>query len=177
MVSEIEDELAVFRKRCEALHEEFLQKLRTRDEARAALSEAEERISSIRMEGVALLGNFNAAMSESDENQTKELERGYKRNNRDLVRAQKTRDAAARKLEAVEVDDERAVSELKNDVSEVLDEYAERVRDRKQWLTGFMESLDKKQEALARNATPLTGEYKPQRSPEELPAAENSQED
>ncbi|MGB3632649.1 MAG: hypothetical protein WA982_01270 [Rubrobacteraceae bacterium] len=177
MVSEIEDELAVYRKRCEALHEEFLQKLRTRDEARAALSEAEERISSVRMEGVALLGNLNAAMSEGDEDQIKDLERGYKRNNRDLVRTQKTRDAAARKLEAVEIDDERAVSELKNDVSNVLDEYAERVRERKQRLHGFMERLDKNREALARDTAPLTGEYKPRRQPEELPAAENSQED
>ena len=173
MVSDIEDELAVYRKRCETLHEEFLQKLSTRDKARTALSEAEERISSVRMEGVALLGNLNAAMSEGDEDQIKDLERGYKRNNRDLVRAQKTRDAAARKLEAVEVDDERAVSELKTDVSEVLDEYAERVWERKQRLTGFMESLDKNREALARDAAPLTGEYQPRRPPEELPAADD----
>lgn len=177
MVSEIEAEVSAYRKRCEALHDEFRQKLRKRDEARAALSEAEERISTLQMEGVALLGHLNTAMSEGDEERIKELERGYKRNNRDLVQAQKTQDAAARRLEAVEVDDEKAVSDLKDAVSGVLDEYAERVGERKQWLSDFTKSLDRHQEALARDAAPLTGEYEPRRSPEELPAAESSQED
>ena len=173
MVSEIEDELAVYRKRCEALQDEFRQKLRTRDEARAALSEAEERVSAIQMEGVALLGNLNTAMSGGDAEQIKSLERGYKRNNRDLVRAQKTKNAAARRLETVVVDDEKAVSELKKDVSEVLDEYAAHAMERKQRLTGIMETLDRKQEVLARDTAPLTGEYEPRRPPEELPAADD----
>ncbi|CAN5528875.1 hypothetical protein BH24ACT22_BH24ACT22_07520 [soil metagenome] len=176
MASEIEAELAVFRKRCETLHEEFLQRLRTRDEARAELSEAEERISSVQMEGVGLLGNINAAMSEGDDEKAKEHERSYKKNNRDLSRAQKKRDAAARRLEAVDVDDESAVSKLKTDVSKVLDEYAARVRDRKQRLTGFMDNLDKNQEALVRDAAPLTGDYDPRRSSEKLSAEGNSQE-
>ena len=179
MDSEIEDELAVFRKRCEDLHDEFRRKLRNRDEARAALSEAEERISSVQIEGVTLLGKLNAAMSAGDEARIRDLERGYKRNNRDLMRAQKTRDAAARKLEPVEVDDESVVRKLKNDASEVLDEYAERVRERKQRLTDIAEKLDKNQEALARDAAPLTGEYEPRHppgeaaKPEELPAADD----
>ena len=177
MVSEIEDELAVYRKRCEALHDEFRQKLRTRDEARAALAEAEERISAVQMEGVALLGNLSTAMSGGDEDQAKELERGYKRNNRDLTRAQKIRDAAARKLAAVEVDDEKAVSDLKTAASKVLDEYAERVWERKQWLTGLMQTLDKKQKALARDAAPLTGEYEPRQPYRELSVAEEKRQE
>lgn len=172
MVSEIEDELAVYRKRCEALHDEFRRKLRTRDEARAALSEADEKISSLQMEGVALLGELNAAMSEGDEEKIKNLDRGYKRNNRGLVRAQKTRDAAARRLETVEVNDDEAVGDLKEAVTGVLDEYAERVWERKQWLTGLMQTLDNKQETLAQDAAPLTGEYDPWQPPEELPAVE-----
>lgn len=172
MVSEIEDELAVYRRRCEALHDEFRKRLQARDEARAALAEAEERVSAIQMEGVALLGNLNAAMSGGDGEQIRDLERGYKRNNRDLIRAQRTKDSAAQRLEKVNVDDEKAVSELKKDVSEVLDEYAERVRERKQRLTDFMETLDRKQETLARDASPLTGEYEPRRPSEELPAAD-----
>lgn len=172
MVSEIEDELSVYRKRCEALHEEFRQKLRARDEARAALANAEERISTVQMEGVALLGNLNSAMSEGNEDQVKDLERGYKRNNRELIRAQRTRDAAARKLETVEVDDEKAVRDLKTAASEVLDEYAERVWERKQWLTGLMETLDNKQKMLAQDAAPLTGKYEPRQPHKELSAAE-----
>lgn len=172
MDSEIEDEIAVYRKRCEALHEEFLQKIRLRDEARAALSEAEDGIKSVQTESVALLGRLNAAMSEGNEEEIKDLERGYKRSNRDLVRAQKRRDAAARRLEAVEVDDDRAVRQLKEAVSEVLDEYAERVRERKQRLSVFVETLDRNQEALARDAAPLTGEYKPGRLSKGLPEAE-----
>ena len=172
MVSEIEDELVVYRRRCEALHDEFRRKLRARDEARAALAEAEERVSSIQMEGVALLGNLNTAMSEGNEERIKALERGYKGNNRDLIRAQKTRDAAARRLEAVKVDDEKAVSDLKSAVSEVLDEYAERVWERKQWLTGLVEALNSKQKTLAQDAAPLTGEYEPRQPHGELSAAE-----
>lgn len=173
MVGEIEAELAAHRKRCEALHDEFRQKLRVRDEARTALSEAEERTSSLQMEGVVLLGNLNAAMSEGDEDKIKDLERAYKVHNRDLVRAQKTKEAAARKLASVAVDDEQAVRELKKDASKVLDEYAELVRERKQRLTDLMELLDRKQETLARDAAPLTGDYEPQYSPEELPAADD----
>lgn len=178
MLSEIRSELEIYRKRCEALHEEFRKKLRSRDEARAALAEADEKIKSLQMESVALLGNLNTAMSGDAKEELKDLERSSKRNTRDLIRAQKTRDATARKLKAIEVDDEKAVSDLKNAVSEVLDEYAECVRERKQRLTGLMESLDKNQEALARDVAPLTGEYEPRRPREELPAAEKrSQED
>ena len=172
MVSEIEEDLVAYRKRCEALHDEFRQKLRRRDEARAALSEAEERVATVQMEGVNLLGNLNTAMSEGDEEKVKAQGSGYKRNNRDLTRAQKARDAAARKLEAVEVDDEKTVRDLKNAVSEVLDEYAERVWERKQWLSGLVETLDNRQKTLAQDAAPLTGEYEPRQPHEELSAAE-----
>lgn len=154
------------------LHDEFRQKLRVRDEARTALAEAEERISTVQMEGVTLLGNLNAAMSEGDEDQVKELERGYKRNSQDLIRAQKTRAAAARKLEAVEIDDEEAVRKLRNAVSEVLDEHAERIWERKRWLTGLMETLDSKQRMLAQDAAPLTGEYEPRQPHKKLSTAE-----
>lgn len=174
MVGEIETELAAYRKRCEILHDEFRQKLQVRDEARSALSEAEERISTLQMEGVALLGNLNAAISGGDDGAIKDLERAYKSNNRNLVRARKTRDAAARKLETVEVDDEQAVAALKNDVLGVLDEYAERVRERKEHLAGFAETLDRKQAALARDTAPLTGEYEPRNPPAESAAEEES---
>ncbi|CAN5907181.1 hypothetical protein BH23ACT11_BH23ACT11_00720 [soil metagenome] len=173
MVSEIESELAVYKKRCDELHAGFRQRLRLRDDARTALAKAEERITAVRMEGVAMLGSLNSAMSEGNEDQVKNLERGYKRNNRDLVRTQKTRDAAERHLESVEVDDDEAVRDLKNDVTEVLEEYANRVQERKTRLSGFVELLDGNQEALARDTAPLTGNYAPQRAPEELSASEN----
>lgn len=167
MASEVEDELAVYRRRCEALHDEFRKKLRVRDEARAALSEAEERVAVVQTEGVARLGSINAAMSGGDEEKVKELEHGYKKNNRDLLRAQKARDAAARRLEAVEVDDEKAVADLKRAATKVLDEYAKRVWSRKQWLADFTETLNRNQETLIRDAAPLTGDYEPWQPPGE----------
>lgn len=163
MASEIEAELAAYRRRLEALHDAFRKKLLVRNEARTALTEAEERISSLQVEGVTLLGELNTAMAEGNGERVQDLERVYKSNNRDLVRAQKTKEAAARKLETVEVDDEQAVGELKKDASELLDEYAERIRERKQRLTTFMETLDSNRETLARDAAPLTGDYEPRR--------------
>ena len=81
----------------------------------------------------------------------------------------------AQKLEAVEVDDEAAVRELKTAASEVLDEYSERVTERKRWLAGTAGTLDSLQETLAREASPLTGEYEPGYS-RRLPEAEEPSE-
>ncbi len=159
MLSEIEGELADYQRRCEALHEEFRRRLSTRDEARTALSEADERVGGIQMEGVALLGRLNAAMSEGDEEKARELERDCKRNSRDLVRAQKNRDAVARRLESVEVDTKEASSELKEAVSRVLDEYARCVEERKRWLAGVAETLDRQQAKLDETAVPPMSEY------------------
>ena len=171
MISEIGSELEAYRRRCEALHGEFRKKLRTRDDARAALAEADERIDTLQKEGVSLLGNLNAAISEDEGEKLKELESKTRRNTRDLTRARKSRERLARKLEAVEVDDEAAVRELKTAASEVLDEYSERVAERKRWLAGTADTLDSQRERLAREASPLTGEYEPG-YPDQSPGAE-----
>lgn len=169
MLSEIENELAEYRRRCEALHEDFRQRLRIRDDARAALSEADERVSEVQMEGVALLGRLNTAMSEGNEEELRELERDCKRNSRDLVRAQRNRDATAHRLESVEVDEGEASSELKRAVSEVVDEYARRVDERKQWLTSVVETLEKQQKELKETAAPLMAEYESRHAAEATP--------
>lgn len=172
MISEVRAELEDYRRRCEALHEEFRQRLRVRDDARAALSESEESIKSLQMEGVSLLSDFSAAMSAGDDEKLREAERGYKRHSRELAKAEKRRDTLAGRLKAVEVNDEEAARELRDAVSEVLDEYARRVEERKQWLIGVIETLDEQREELARAADPLVEEYESRKSPEELPPAE-----
>lgn len=172
IVSEIEDELLVYKNRCIALHGEFRARLRLRDEARAELKKAEDRLATLRMESLSLLRSFNTAMIEDDEERIKELEHAYKTDTRDLARAQRTKDAAARRLQAVDIEDEKAVSDLKNAASEVLEEYAERIRERKQWLASLSEILDSKQRELVRDAAPLTGDYEPRRPPGESPVTE-----
>ena len=173
IVSEVRSELEDYRRRCEALHEEFRQRLRVRDDARAALSEAEGRIKSLQMEGVSLLGDFSAAMSAADEDRLRELERDYKRHSRELAKAEKHRDRLAGRLEDVEINEDEAARGLRDAVSEVLDEYSRRVHERKQWLTGVMEMLDDQREELARAAAPLIEEHESRQSPKELPSAED----
>lgn len=176
MFSEISSERESYRRRLEVLQTEFREKLRVRDEARTALSGADERIESLQREGISILGNLNTAVSESEGDKLKELERNSRRNTRDLARAQKHRERQARKLEAVEFSDEEAVGELKRDSSKILDEYAGRVEERKRWLSGVAENLDEEWTSLAREAAPLTGEYEPGRAGE-LPAAKTSPEE
>ena len=172
MISEVRAELEDYRRRCEALHEEFRQRLRVRDDARAALSESEDNIKSLQMEGVSLLGDFSTAMSADDAEKLREAERGYKRHSQKLAKAEKRRYTLAGRLEDVEAEDEEAASELRDAVSEVLDEYARRVEERKQWLTGVTEMLDEQREELARAAAPLVEEHESRKSPQELPPAE-----
>lgn len=176
MISEVGSEMENYRGRLEALHEEFQKKLRIRDEARATLAESDEHVKSLQKEGLSLLGNLNAASSESEDERVKELESNSKRNTRELIRAQQRRERLAQKLKTVEVDDEEAVRELKEAASNVLDKYARRIQKRKKWLSGVAETLDSQRETLAREASPLTGEYGTKK-PEELPAAENAPED
>jgi hypothetical protein len=175
MLAEVESELAEYQRRCEALREEFRRRLRIRDETRAALSEADGRVGEVQMEGVALLGRLNAAMSEGNEEKVRELERDCKRNSRNLVRVQRSREAAAQKLESVELDEKEAARELERAVLEVLDEYARRVEERKRWLAGVAETLDAKRAELNETAAPLIAENQPIRPAEESSEAERSE--
>lgn len=172
MISEVRAELGDYRRRCEALHEEFRQRLRVRDDARAELTESGEKLRSLQMEGVSLLGDFSTAMSARDDDRLRKLDREYKRHSRELAKAEKHSETLAAKLEDVEVDEEEAARKLRDAVSEVLDEYARRVRERQEWLTSVMETLDYQREELAREAAPLIEEYESRRGPEELPPAE-----
>lgn len=174
MISEVRGELEDYRRRCETLHEEFRQRLRVRDDARAALSEAEEQIKSLQMEGVSLLGDFSAAMSAADDEKLRELERGYKRHSRELGKAEKHRDRLTDRLDIVEVDEKEAAQELREAVSGVLDEYSRRIQERKQWLTSAMEILEDQREELGWAAAPLIEEHESRQSPEELPPAEEA---
>ena len=173
MLSEVRSEVEEYLRRCEALHEEFRERLRVRDSARAALSEAEESIRSLQMEGVSLLGDFNAAISTGDGEKLRDAERDYKRHSRELGKAENHRDRLAAKLKDVEVDGKEAARELKDAVDEVLDKYSRDIQERKQWLTGVMEVLDNQREELGRKSAPLIAEYDSRKSPEELPPGEN----
>ena len=172
MISEVRSEVEDYLRRCEALHEGFKQRLRVRDDARDELSEAEESIKSLQMEGVSLLSDFSAAMSTGDEEKLRGAERAYKRHSRELGKAEKHRDRMAARLEDAEVNEEDAARELKDAVLEVLDEYSRDVQERKQWLAGVVEVLDDQREELDRKAGPLVAEYESRR-PNELPPAED----
>lgn len=173
MISSVRSEVEDYLRRCEALHEEFKQRLHVRDDARKELSEAEKSIKSLQMEGVSLLGDFNAAMSATDEDALREAERAYKRHSREVGEAEKHRERMAAELEDVEANEEDAARELKDAVSEVLYEYSQDVQERKQWLAGTIEILDDQWEELERKAAPLIEEYETRRGPEELPPAED----
>lgn len=172
MLSEVRSEVEEYLRRCEALHEEFRERLRVRDDARAALSEAEESIKPLQIEGVSLIGDFSAAISAGDGEKLRDAEREYKRHSRELGKAENHRDRLAAKLENVEVDEEEAARELKDAVFKVLDEYSRGIQERKQWLAGVMEVLDDQREELGRKSAPLITEYDSRKSPEELPSAE-----
>ena len=174
MISEVRGELEDYRRRCETLHEEFRRRLRVRDDARATLSEADEQIKFLQKEGISLLRDFSAAMSAADDGKLRELERGYKRHSRKLGKAEKHRDRLSGRLEAVEVNEEEAAQELRDAVSEVLDEYSRCIQERKQWLTGVMETLEDQREELGWAAAPLIEEHESRRFPEELPPAEEA---
>ena len=172
MISEIGSELESYRRRLESLHEEFRKKLHTRDEARAALSEADGRIEELQKEGLFLLNNLSSATSEREAEKLKKLDSNSKKNTRELVRAKKHRERLTRRLESVEVDDEKAVRDLKIAASEVLDEYSGRTAERKQWLADTAETLNSQWQTLAQEASPLTGKYEPGDS-KQLPATED----
>ncbi len=173
MTSEVRAEVEDCLHRCEALHEKFKQRLRVRGESQDKLSEAEEGVKSLQLEGVSLLGDFSSAISAADEEKLREAERDYKRHSREIGKAEKHRDRMAAELEDVEVDEEDAARELKDAVSEVLYEYSRDVQKRKQWLAGVMEVLDDQSEELDHKAAPLIEEYESHRNREELPPAED----
>lgn len=172
MISEVRAEVDDYLRRCEALHEEFRQRLSVRDGVRDELSEAEENIKTLQIKGVALLGEFSAAISSGDDEKLRETESIYKRHYRELGKAEQHREVLTAKLEEIGLEDKESARELKASASELLDEYSRDIKERKQWLTGVMEALDDQREELGRKAAPLLEEYESRKSPEELPAAE-----
>lgn len=172
MLREIESEVRGHRERCEALHESFKQRLKRRDEARAALWEAEERIEGLQQEGVSLLGSLNRAMVSGDEDRLRKLEGSHKENSRGLVRARKNRENAVRRLKEADLDEVEAARELRQAVLEVLESYASHVGERRERLETLMDTLKERQGELAQTAAPIIAEYE-KRRPVEQDAWEN----
>ena len=159
LAAQIERESEWCKKRCDELHEEFRSRLRSRDEAKAALSAVSEELSELQGRRVSLLGRLNAATRGGDEEKLEELERNYEENLRELARIRRRRDGAARRLAAVELDEEEAARELARTASALLEEHAARAGELKERLRGLMDALDERQEEVAQAAFPLIEEY------------------
>ena len=166
MLLEIEAELQSHVERCKVLHENFEQQLRRRDEALATLAEADGRIKELQREGVSLLGSLNRAMVSGDEDRLRRLEGSQKENSRELVRARKSRENAARQLDEVELDEVEAARGLKQDVLDVLHGYAALVEQRRERLDMLLGTLKDKQGELAQTAAPIIAEYESRRGEE-----------
>jgi chromosome segregation ATPase len=168
MAEEIEQEAERYRARCRELHEEFLDWLRSRDQARADLAAVDEEMSELQGAGITLLGRLNAATTTGDEGGLAEFERGYKKNSKQLDKIGRKRDKAARRLAALELDEREAAGELARDAAAVVEEHATSTREMKERLEELLVMLDERHEAVAKAAVPLTGEHVRRQPPKEL---------
>lgn len=168
MAEEIERETESYRGRCRELHEEFLDRLRSRDRARADLAAVDEEMSELQGAGVTLLSRLNAATTSGDEGGLAEFERGYKDNSKRLDRVGRKRDKTARRLAALELDEREAADELARDAEAVVEEHAARVEEMKERLKNLLEMLDERHEAVAKAAVPLVEEHERRQPPKEL---------
>lgn len=168
MAEEIERETERYRGRCRELHEEFLDRLRSRDRARADLAAVDEEMSELQGAGVTLLGRLNAATTTGDEGGLAEFERGYKDNSKRLDRVGRRRDKTARRLAALELDEREAAGELASDAATVVEEHATRTAEMKERLRNLLEMLDERHDVVAKAAIPLAEEHERRQPPKEL---------
>lgn len=163
LAAQINREAERYERRCEEMHEEFLERLRSRDRARAELAAVEGEMSELQGAGVDLLGRLNAATTAGDEGAISDFEKGYKENSKRLDRVGRRRDKAARKLAALDLDEREAADELARDASAVVEEHAARTRELKERLEGLLAQLDERHEAVAKAALPLAEEHERRR--------------
>lgn len=165
MADEIQNEARLYKERCKGLHEEFRERLRRRDEAKALLAELDAEMSRLQGRGVSLLGQLNAATRSGDEEKLREMEKSYGRNSRELDRVGRRREKAARQFAAADLDEEETARELARAASDLLDEHAARTRELKGRLIELLDALDVQKGDVNRAAAPLIEEHDLRRSP------------
>jgi hypothetical protein len=173
MEDEIGAEAEKSKELCEELHEEFLARLRRRDEAREALEAVNEEIRDLQGVGVSLLGRLNAAMEAGDESRLDEFRKAYKQNSRELDRVGRRREKAARELAEADLNEREAAEELSRAAAAVVEDHAEHTGRVKERLKALMDALDERHEEVALSAVPLAEEHERRSRPRaELEEAE-----
>lgn len=166
MSVEVEREFERYRRRCEELHEEFLYRVRMRDEMREELAAIDEEIQDLQGRGVSLLGEMNTAMLEEDDRTLKSVRSRHDTFSREIGRAQSRKDSVAKKLAELEFDEQELARELMEASQSQLEEATARARELK---TFFDELLDARQREISEAADLLTGEHKSHGEEQESP--------
>lgn len=140
MSAGIEREFEVYRRRCEEFHENFLERVKLRDEALEEIAATEEEIERLQGRGVSLLGEMNSAMLQSDERPLKEVRSRNDAFSRELGRAQSKRERLARRLAEIELDEREAARELAQAGQEQIEEARARADSLKAYLDDLLEA-------------------------------------
>lgn len=165
IAAEIQQEGALYKERCKALHEEFRERLRNRDETKTELAEIDAEMSTLQGRGISLLGQLNAATRSGDDEKLREAGKGYGRNSRDLDKVGRRREKAARRFAAADLDEEETARELARAASNLLEEHAARTRELKGRLIELLDALDAQKAEVSRAAASLIEENDLRRSP------------
>ena len=165
MAAEIQQEAELYKERCKALHDEFRERLRRRDETKTELAEFDAELSSLQGRGVSLLGQLNDATRGGDDDRLRETEKNYGRNSRELDRVGRRREKSARRVADADLDEEETARELARAASDLLEEHAARTRELKGRLIELLDALDVQKGEVSRAAAPLIEEHDLRRSP------------
>lgn len=140
MAAGVEREFEQYKRRCRELHEDFLRRMRLRDEARHDLSVVEEEIRDLQGRGVSLLGEMNSAMLEEDERVLRDVRSRHDAFSREIGRAQGRRDRISRNLAEIELDEREAARELMRAGQEQLKEAGARAEELKSYLDDLLDA-------------------------------------
>lgn len=136
----VEREFERYRRRCEELRGEFLERVKLRDEALEEMEATEAEIQDLQGRGVSLLGEMNDAMLKSDERPMKNVRSRHEAFSRELGRAQSKKDRLARRLSEIEFDEREAARELAQAGEEQLEEARARAEELRNFLEGLLET-------------------------------------
>lgn len=160
----VEREFERYRRRCEELREEFLDRVKLRDEVLEEMEATEEEIRDLQGRGVSLLGEMNSAMLQSDERPLKEIRSRHDAFSRELGRVQSKKDRLAKRLAEIEFDEREAARELAQAGEDQLEEAHARAEDLKAHLG---ELLEARQREISETVKLLSGEHESRREEQE----------
>lgn len=156
LFSVIGREFERYGQRCRELHEDFLRRVRLREEARKELAAAKAEVQKLQGRGVSLLGETNTAMLDEDEGALKRVKSRHDLLSRKLDRAQSRKEEAATRLAGVEFDEREAARELMQAGHNQLEEARAHAAELRNFLD---ELLDAQQQEISEAAKLLTEEH------------------